>query len=192
LAINQELNGVKIMSTIKMTFNTTKAINAILYISEQLTRKDFHKIFKILYFADREHLINYGRTITGDRYIAMHDGPVPSNIYDIFKSVRGDGFFKDNGTFSQYFSVTNWDIITPQKETDINELSKTDLRFIDDSIAKYGNLSWDEIREKSHDYAWRNATINRPVSFENIILEAGGDDEYIAFIKEQTLLANIS
>jgi len=182
--------GIK--NTIKMSFNKAKAINAVLYIAEKLTRKDFHKIFKIIYFSDREHLIKYGRTITGDRYIAMNDGPVPSNIYDIFKSVRGDGFFKDDGTFSQYFSVTDWDIIKPAKKTDTTELSTTDLHFIDNCIAKYGDMSWDEIREKSHDYAWRNTSINRPISFENIVLEAGGDDEYIAYLTEQSILANFS
>jgi len=39
-------------------------------------RKDFHKIFKIIYFADRQHLADWGRPITGDTYIAMEAGPV--------------------------------------------------------------------------------------------------------------------
>ena len=66
-----------------MKFNECKTVNAVLYIVERLKRKDFHKIFKLLYFSDREHLNVYGRTITGDTYIAMADGPVPSNVYDI-------------------------------------------------------------------------------------------------------------
>ena len=32
-------------------FDEKKAINSILFISNKLKRKDFHKIFKILYFA---------------------------------------------------------------------------------------------------------------------------------------------
>jgi uncharacterized phage-associated protein len=180
------------MDLIEMNFNKTKAINAILYIADKLVRKDFHKIFKILYFADREHLVKYGRTITGDRYIKMNDGPVPSNIYDILKSVRGDGYFKDDGTFSLYFSVSGWDIINPHKKADISELSKTDLHFIDDSIAKYGNMTWEELREKSHDYAWKSTSSNRPINFKDIVLEAGGDDEYFAYLAEQSVLSNIS
>jgi uncharacterized phage-associated protein len=77
-----------------MEFNENKAIQAVLYIVAKLRRKDFHKIFKILYFSDREHLNMYGRTITGDKYIAMSDGPVPSNLYDIFKSVEGMDILK--------------------------------------------------------------------------------------------------
>ena len=83
--------------SIQMKFNEHKTVNAVLYIVEKLKRRDFHKIFKLLYFSDREHLSVYGRTITGDVYIAMVDGPVPSNLYDIFKSVRGNGYYKDDG-----------------------------------------------------------------------------------------------
>ncbi|MDR1983823.1 MAG: SocA family protein [Prevotellaceae bacterium] len=172
-------------------FNIEKSLNAVLYIAHKLIRKDFHKIFKILYFADRGHLVEYGRTITGDKYIAMNDGPVPSNIYDIFKSVRGDGFFKDDGKFSQYFSVVDWDLIIPKKQEDLGELSKTDLTHIDNSLRVYGDMSWDEVREKSHDYAWRNTTLNKEIEFENMIREVGGDDEFISFIKENYYTNNI-
>jgi uncharacterized phage-associated protein len=174
-----------------MEFNENKTINAVLHIVTKLKRSDFHKIFKILYFSDREHLMEYGRTITGDRYIAMSDGPVPSNLYDIFKSVRGDGYFKDNGKFGVYFSVIGNDLIKANKEPDLNKLSKTDICHINTSVERYGNLSWDEIREKSHDYAWRNTVINRQISFEDILLEAGGDVEYIEYLKEQNLLINL-
>jgi len=176
----------------QIKFNEHKTINAVLYIVEKLERKDFHKIFKILYFSDREHLNVYGRTITGDTYIAMADGPVPSNLYDIFKSVRGDGYYKDDGKFGQFFSVIEWDLIKSNAKPNLNELSKTDLTCIDNSLEKYGNMSWDEIREKSHDYAWRSTSQNRTIDFENIVREAGGEEDYIQYLKEQSLLSYLS
>jgi len=179
------------LDSIQMKFNELKAVHAVLYITEKLKRKDFHKIFKILYFSDREHLNVYGRTITGDVYIAMTDGPVPSKLYDIFKSVRGDSYYKDDGTFSQYFSVVSWDLIEAKAKADINELSKTDLICIDNSLKTYSDMSWDEIREKSHDYAWRNTTLNRAIDFANIIREVGGDDNYIEYLKEQSQLSDV-
>ena len=103
-------------------FNLSKSIQAVLYVSNRLQRKDFHKIFKILYFSDRNHMAKYSRSITGDTYIAMNDGPVPSNIYDIFKSVRGDGFFANKSAqFSEYFNVVNWNFINPLKDADLAE-----------------------------------------------------------------------
>jgi hypothetical protein len=37
-------------------FNLEKSLQVVLYVANRLRRKDFHKIFKIIYFADREHL----------------------------------------------------------------------------------------------------------------------------------------
>jgi uncharacterized phage-associated protein len=179
------------MPVIQMEFNESKTVNAVLYIVNRLKRKDFHKIFKILYFSDRKHLHEYGRTITGDLYIAMSDGPVPSNLYDIFKSVRGDGYFKDNGKFGVYFSVIGSDLIKANKEPDLRKLSQTDLSCIEHSLQVYGDMSWDEIREKSHDYAWRSTSINRSIRFEDIIRETGSDDEYVEYIREQSRLLNL-
>jgi hypothetical protein len=53
-------------------------------------------------------------------------------------------------------------------------------------------MSWDEIREKSHDYAWRSTTLNRTINFADIIREAGGEEGYIEYIKEQVLLSDFS
>ena len=178
--------------SIQMRFDERKTINSVLYIAERLQRKDFHKIFKLLYFSDREHLNIYGRTITGDTYIAMSDGPVPSNLYDIFKSVRGDGYYKDDGKFGQYFSIVDWDLVKTKVQPDLKELSQTDIKCIDNSLRIFGAMSWDEIREKSHDYAWRNTIPNRAIDFSNIIREIGGEDDYIEYLKEQSLLSCLS
>lgn len=63
-------------------FNYDKAVNSILF---SLTRlggvTDMHKLYKILYFADQRHLSLYGRSITGDVYIAMQFGPVGWEAY---------------------------------------------------------------------------------------------------------------
>lgn len=172
-------------------FKTEKAINSVLYIAKNLKRKDFHKIFKILYFSDRNHLSKYTRTITGDTYIAMKDGPVPSNIYDIFKAMRGDGFFAKNvEQFKEYFKVVNHNFIEPLKEADLDYLSQSDKEELDNSLKLYGDLSWDEIREKSHDYAWRNTAPDYPITIDNLLLEQGEEQEYITFVKQQTLLQN--
>ncbi|MBC8054575.1 MAG: SocA family protein [Sphingobacteriaceae bacterium] len=172
-------------------FNERKTVQSVLFISSQLKRKDFHKIFKILYFSDRDHLATYGRTITGDNYIAMADGPDPTNLYDIFKSVRGDGYFKDDGKFSRFFSVENWDLIQNNQEPDLRVLSPTDLKFLKENIEKYGKMSWEEIREKSHDYAWSNTALNRTISFENLITEAGEDESFIDFARQQSYLRQL-
>ena len=168
-------------------FNLEKSLQVILYVANKLQRKDFHKIFKIIYFADREHLSKYGRAITGDTYIAMKDGPVPSKIDDIFKAVRGDSFFASNAAidkFSESFNVHDWYFINPRKQANLNYLSESDIEELDRSIAMYGNMSWDEIREKSHDYAWRATAENRQISIENIMRENGTEEDFISYVAD--------
>lgn len=174
-----------------ISFDENKALNALLYVAQKLRRKDFHKIFKILYFSDREHLSKYGRAISGDFYIAMPDGPVPSKLYDILKSVRGDGYFPDKGKFSQFFEIPQWDIVQPKRNANLKALSGTDKRILDEVLEKYGDLSWDEIREKSHDYAWNKTGRNSRIKFEDIVTEAGDDESYIQYLKERTLLQKL-
>ncbi|MFI3262032.1 MAG: Panacea domain-containing protein [Rikenellaceae bacterium] len=165
-------------------FNLEKSIHAALYVASKVKRKDFHKIFKVIYFADREHLSNYGVPITGDLYIAMSDGPVPSFLYDIFKVIRGDSYYskRDYSKFSQYFVVKNWNFIEPKTTANLDYLSESNIEELDKSIELYGSLSWDEIREKSHDYAWRNTAKDHIISLEQIMLENGETDDYIQYI----------
>ena len=179
------------MDTYFLNFNEKKALNAVLFIVSKLKRKDFHKIFKVLYFADRNHISEYGRPISGDVYIAMDDGPVPSKLYDIFKSVRGDGYFKDKGHFSKLIQIIDWDIVKALQEPNLKSLSKTDIKHLNNSLELYGNMSWDEVREKSHDYAWRRTAKNNPISLDNLVRETGDDKEYIDYLKEQEELINL-
>jgi uncharacterized phage-associated protein len=163
-------------------FNFDKTINSALYVAEKIRIKDFHRIFKILYFADREHLSKYGRPITGDTYIKMEAGPVPSNLYNIFKSVRGDGIPYDH--LNEYFSVYDEKLIKPEKEPDLRFLSKTDVSELDESISKYGELSFNELTKKSHDIAWNSAKKHGKIEVENILREAGEDEDYVSYISD--------
>lgn len=166
-------------------FDANKSLQAVLYVVNRLKRRDFHKIFKVLYFADRAHLIKYGRPITGDTYIAMEYGPVPSMIYDIFKGVRGDGYqWPQIEEFKKLFQVKNRYNIEPLKDADLYFLSKTDVAELDSSLSEYGELSWDEIIDKSHAFAWANTPLNDRMSLEDIMQESRADDRFIAEVTE--------
>ena len=175
------------------SFCLEKSIHAVLYVANKLERKDFHKIFKVLYFADINHLSDYGRTITGDTYIAMNDGPVPSCIYDIFKVLRGDGFFHTEAQrFSKYFEVCDWNFINPKMSAERKYLSASDVEYLDASLGENANLSWNEIREKSHGYAWSETPRDTPISVKNMLLEKENTMDYIDFVTEMNELEKIS
>jgi len=173
-----------IFMSMEVQFNKVKTLNALLYVANRIQRKDFHKIFKVIYFADRQHLADWGRPITGDTYIAMDAGPVPSRLYDMLKIVRGDSYISDTEGLKQFFLVENWMYVRPLVDADLNKLSATEQEALSDSIEKYASLSYDEIKEKSHDVAWRSTARDFSISWDNIAREAGLDGEELECVNE--------
>lgn len=169
-------------------FDKTKALNALLFVANRVQRKDFHKIFKIIYFADRQHLADWGRPITGDTYIAMDAGPVPSRLYDMLKIVRGDSYLPDTEGLSRYYQIENWMYVKPLQDADLNELSPNEQEELSEAIEKYASLSYDEIKEKSHDVAWRSTARDFAINWDSIAREAGLDSEDLECVNEYARL----
>lgn len=174
----------------KQYFEYEAALNSLLFILEQLGGKsDMHKLCKILYFADQRHLSKYGRSITGDTYIAMQYGPVPSNVDDILKAVRGDSFFskyaeklKDKFIFENRFLVKA--LVLP----DMDELSASDVECLTYAIDLCRDKSFDRLTELSHGMAWTNTARDRAISVKDILREAGDEEEYVEYIVGQLRL----
>ena len=169
-------------------FDKTKTLNALLFVVNRVQRKDFHKIFKIIYFADRQHLVDWGRPITGDTYIAMEAGPVPSRLYDMLKIVRGDSYLPDTEGLSQFFQIENWMYVKPLQDADLNELSHNEQEALSKAIAKYADLSYDEIKEKSHDVAWRSTARDFAIDWDNIAREMGLDEEELKCLRDYSTM----
>lgn len=174
------------------TFNKEAALEAVLYVAEHIDdRKDMHKIFKTLYFADREHLSRYGRSITGDYYIAMSYGPVPSFIDDIFKAVRGNSFFSGRSDdLKGYFHFINNYVIEPDREPDMDYLSETDVECLDYAISICKGKSFGELTEMSHDLAWTRTKKDRRMSVKDILRENGDTEEYAEYISSKIRMEN--
>ncbi|MBR5958862.1 MAG: SocA family protein [Salinivirgaceae bacterium] len=165
-------------------FEKEVSIQAVIYIIERLDgdTADMHKISKVLYFADQMHLSLYGRPITGDDYIKMPYGPVPSKIDDIFKALKGESYFSDCiGDVSEYLAVKNKYVLTAKKECNTDFLSKTDRKCLDAAIEKCKMKSFNEITSMSHDFAWNNTQMGRRISDKDILREVGDSEEYIEY-----------
>lgn len=177
-------------SNLSKLFQKETTLNAILYIAEKMGGKtDEHKIFKTLYFADMKHLSKYGRSITGDVYIAMNYGPVPSQTYDIFKAVRGDSFFSDKADdIKAYFHFVDKYIINADRDCDLDWLSETDIECLDEAIELCRDKSFQELTELSHGFAWSKADKDREISVEDIMREAGEDEGYVKYVVDQMQL----
>ena len=178
----------------KSSFNKDVALQAMLYILSKLGVADMHRVSKILYFADRSHLSRYARSITGDDYIKMSYGPVPSNVYDIMKAVRGDSFFANTPEakrMEQYFKFVNVKDIMPLADVNMDYLSESDVECLDEAIAKCKDLSFEELTRLSHDYAWNKASLNDKISVSDILCEMGDTEEYIDYINQKLQMESV-
>jgi uncharacterized phage-associated protein len=158
--------------------NKEKTLNAILLIVDQLGGKcDFHKLFKILYFADQKHLVEYGRPITEDRYIAMRHGPVPSEVYDLLKYIR-------SGSENDVLDVPEKGVVVIKHQPDMDELSSSEERCLLASIAENKDLSFSALTDKSHKQAWEKAQEQTDeMDFVDIAQEGGATEEMLNYIR---------
>lgn len=157
------------MSMRRFRFDPEKALNLVLYVAGSVPEATFHTISKVIYFADKLHLQRYGRLICGDSYVAMKHGPVPSEIYDMMKDVRGDGFSEHWQVAREAFQVKGKATVVPTKAPDLEIFSESDLECLRESIQTYGQLDFARLTELSHDAAWNATDDNDIIDLEQII-----------------------
>jgi len=160
-----------------------KSVHATLLVLNELGgTTDFHKVFKILYFADQKHLARYGRPVTGDSYVAMKNGPVPSNIYDIFKAIKSDSIFAAYGEqYASYFDV-KFHFVTAKTTVDLEYLSETDIECLSESIAENRNLDFNQLTYKSHDSAYNKSIKDDRISLFDIAEGGGANEAMLQYI----------
>ena len=136
-----------------MIRNTKKIIQALAFLASFMPEKSLSamKAYKLLWLADRCHLRQNGRTITGDRYFALPKGMVPTDAKHLLdgdattmETPKGylEHWIEKVGDYS--YKVLN----TP----DLKEFSKSDIEVLERVLAIYGNKSGKELSELSHKY----------------------------------------
>jgi len=153
---------------IRQRFDPEKALEVLLYVAERCS--DMYTALKILYFADKQHLAEFGRQIYGDSYVAMKEGPVPSGAYDLVKFARGDGWYTFSRDVQEALDVRDRITLVPRRKANIDLLSESDIQCLDNAIRKYGHMSFGRLKKLSHrDGAYRRADRNDFISLEEII-----------------------
>jgi uncharacterized phage-associated protein len=161
----------------EFTLNKEKAVNTLLYVVSKLEKADFHKTFKIIYFADQFHLQNYGRPIAGDLYIKMDFGPVPSFIRDITQN----NITEYEGVVQKYGK----NFLKTVQVVDLDALSESEMECLDSAIDENKNLSFGALTKKSHDYAWQNTTWH--ISHIDMLKSVSDDTNLLEYVQHQIL-----
>ncbi len=152
-------------------FDRDKALEAILFIAKSLNNPTFHSISKMLYLSDKLHLQDYGRLICGDRYIAMDNGPVPSAIYDMMKvAAKRRSIDVDwDEIIQEAMEVRHGREIVPKRESNLDMLAESEIECIQKTLAEFGNKSFGELTDITHDSAWDATDDNQTIPLASIV-----------------------
>lgn len=143
---------------------------------------DYYHLMKILYLAERQHLVRWGAKITTDDYYALPHGPVPSRIYDSLKEIKENkgGLFADIVSVDKYSSNVN-----PLRVPNMDYLSKSEVEALDGAITKNIVKSFAELEQMTHDEYYYKALANgRKMSVEDIARSGGASESMIEYIRE--------
>ena len=150
------------------SFDPVKAVEAIAYTTRK-AGTDLYETLKLIYLADKLHLQKYGRFMFGDWYCAMEYGPVGSNAYDAMKVARGknqSALAKHAAEVFKVDPVTNK--IALVRDPDTDELSRSELRCIDEAVGKYGTFGFSGLKNLTHDAAYKATPLNGKISMAAI------------------------
>jgi uncharacterized phage-associated protein len=176
------------MAVAPIRFDSERALELVLYIARRLRYPTLHSVSKVLYFADREHLSRYGSLLSGDNYVAMRHGPVPSAIYDLMKAAAGR---KEPLIPAQFYELVSQSLkvedrrrVVPLREANLDLLSASQRECLDDSIKTNGKLSFKRLADKSHDAAWKSADENDLIEIRAIAKTLPNAKQVLAYLAD--------
>lgn len=134
---------------IRYRLNAEKALNAILWLAQRQPLITFHTISKVLFYADKKHLLSYGRPVIGDEYTAMRWGPVPSDVYNLLQS--DPIMLEALGLESVPFEVVgSHSVRLGECGPDMTVFSDSDIEALEQSFTENAHLSFGQLVDKTH------------------------------------------
>jgi uncharacterized phage-associated protein len=159
------------MPHIRFRFAPEKLVQALAFFAERGVRDlDKMKAAKLLFHADKYHLLKYGRPVIGDQYACMEYGPVPSASLNVMNDVVAqDPHFPpvEKDLFDEYLTVERsmfrkYPVFRARKEPDLDVFSDSDIEALDYAQKTYGARSAWELSEGSHEEpSWKLANEQR-------------------------------
>jgi uncharacterized phage-associated protein len=140
-----------------MRFKLEKLVHALAFFSEagvpDLTKL---KAAKLLYFADKEHLLSHGRPILGDVYFCLPYGPVPSVALNEMNDAINDTEIDDpdRNLFRQYLDVKKffnpYPVFKAKQGYDADVFSESELGILNHVANHYGRLTTSQLVNLTH------------------------------------------
>lgn len=174
-------------------FNEIKVAQMAAYLLQKRGgRMAYIKLMKLLYLADREYMILYGNSMSGDQAVSMKNGPVLSQTYDLLKG----GAPEDASAWDEWISgESNYEVSIKKPvhgfdvEDVYDELSRANCRVLDRVFAEYGHYTRFQLCDLTHQICpeWQDPHgSSAPINPKSIFIVSGKSEE-----EAEALVANM-
>lgn len=175
-------------------FNTLKIVQAaaVLLRLEQTRRMPYLRLLKLMYIADRESLRKARRPIIGSRAVAMKNGPLHSELYDLIK-----GEHIDEPLWSKFIEKHGYQVEL-NSDPGVSELSRHDIEILTRVFDDHSAMGEWDLVEETHAYPeWKKhypdpqANTSCTIPLEDILEAVGlsaAKDEILAEVQEDHAL----
>jgi len=146
-----------------------------------------------MYLADKYHLMHYGRTITGDNFIALENGPAGSRTMDVLEFDRTVlGKYREYAK-NLFVHGEGYEYL-PSRECSIDRLewiSESDIEALEFSFTNFGTMNqWDVVEYthrlpewKQFEYFFKNKTTKQEqIKTSEVLSET--NDKYFSVSKD--------
>ena len=173
------------MANIVFKFAPAKALAAIHRMICDQPGIDLHTLLKSCYFADKDHLQQYGRPVFGATYRAMKFGPVPLEIYEMAKSESM--WLAELGLeeFPWVLSGFRMSLRDPAQNQapDVSVLSGTDVECLAAAHERASKMTFDQRTRATHGYDWQAAQLGT-MRYEDMLHDVEDSEPLIATLQE--------
>lgn len=162
-------------------------IEAICVILHNLKSIEKIHLVKLIYLADKYHLMNYGRTITGDDFFAFPNGPggsITIDVLDYDSYVLGNYLDYAHKMFK---NDKEYNYVPGEDCSDISSLemlSESDIEALNFSINRFGKMGQWNVVDYTHELPeWkplkqkfkRKEITREPLKLEDLLLRDQND-----------------
>jgi hypothetical protein len=152
---------------IKEIENEQKFKELIIYIS-RLSMDDENcgatKLNKLLFFTDFLAYLNLGKSISGQEYQKLPNGPAPKRLVPVRRAMKNNNdivFYQNN-----HFGYEQHRII-PTRDADLSLFSPQEIHLINYVVREFEEKNGSEVSEISHQFAgWKLAELNEIIPYE--------------------------
>lgn len=153
-----------------MSFDREKfktLVHYICYRCEDPTRLGAVKLNKILWFSEVAHYVKFGRPITGETYMKLEHGPVPSHMPEVLRALQDEKALVVRRPELQYETTLYFASEGPA----ISGFTPEEISMVERMLEEIcDNHTATSISRLSHDEIWDMAEIGEEIPYEAMLV----------------------